>query len=121
MSSPHLNPSPRQPQAGDWAARLIPGAAGAFRVSKKKAAMRVGGDFQPFAAHIPASSREIPSPENFLAGLLPEFLKKVWARNGLSAMAADFALITVNWLLVVAIFIQFGRVFSHTQAFEHSA
>ncbi len=35
-------------------------------------------------------------------------------------MAADFALITVNWLLVVAIFLQFGRVFSPA-AFEHSA
>jgi len=36
-------------------------------------------------------------------------------------MAADFALISVNWLLVVAIFLELGRVFSHTRAFEHSA
>src|SRR5271166_144320 len=118
MSSPHLNPSPRQ--ASDWAARLIPGAAGAFRVTGKKPAMRVGAGLQPLAAVVPASSRGVSLPENFFAGLLPEPVKKLWARNWLSAMAADCALITVNWLLVVAIFLQFGRIFSHARAFEHA-
>jgi exopolysaccharide biosynthesis polyprenyl glycosylphosphotransferase len=121
MSSPHLNPSPRRPQASDWAARLIPGAAGVFRLAEKKPVLRVGADFQPFAAQALPPSREASSLENFLAGVLPEPVKKLWARNWLGAMAADFALITVNWLLVVAIFLQFSRVFSHTRAFEHPA
>jgi len=121
MASPHLNPSPRQSRASDWAARLIPGTAGAFGVTGKKPVLQVGTGLQPLAAEIPASSRKVSLPANFLAGLMPEPVKKLWARNWLGAMAADFALITVNWLLVVAIFLQFGRVFSHTRAFEHSA
>ena len=120
MSSPHLNPSPRQPQSSDWAARLIPGAAGVFRVAKKKSVARVGAGFQPLAAAVPAASREMWLPEDFLAGLLPEPVKKLWARNWLGAITADFALITVNWLLVIALFLQFGRIFSHVPAFEHA-
>jgi exopolysaccharide biosynthesis polyprenyl glycosylphosphotransferase len=72
------------------------------------------------AAQVPAPSLEVSLPENFFAGLMPEPVKKLWARNWLGAMAADFALITVNWLLVVAIFLQFGRIFSHARAFQHT-
>jgi exopolysaccharide biosynthesis polyprenyl glycosylphosphotransferase len=82
--------------------------------------MRVGARLEPLAGQVSASSRE-SLRENFFAGLLPEPVKKLWSRNWLGAMAADFALITVNWLLVVAVFLQFGRIFSHGRAFEHSA
>jgi len=120
MSCPHVNPSQRQAQTSDWAARLIPGTAGAFRVREKKPVLRVGAGLEPLAADVPASSREVSLPENFLAALIPEPVKRLWARNWLGAMAADFALITVNWLLVVAIFLQFGRIFSQARAFEHA-
>jgi exopolysaccharide biosynthesis polyprenyl glycosylphosphotransferase len=80
----------------------------------------VGAGLEPLAADVPASSREVSLPENLLAELMPEPVKKLWARNWLGAMAADYALITVNWLLVVAIFLQFGRIFSHARAFEHA-
>jgi exopolysaccharide biosynthesis polyprenyl glycosylphosphotransferase len=99
---------------------LIPGAAGAFRVREKKPVLRVGAGLEPVAAEVPASSREVSLPENLLAELMPEPVKKLWARNWLGAMAADFALITVNWLLVVAIFLQLGRIYSQARAFEHA-
>jgi exopolysaccharide biosynthesis polyprenyl glycosylphosphotransferase len=99
---------------------LIPGAAGVFRVARKKPSMSVGAGFHASAQPVRAPSREESSLENFLAGLLPEPVKKLWERNWLGAMAADFALITVNWLLVVAIFLQFGRIFSQARAFEHA-
>jgi exopolysaccharide biosynthesis polyprenyl glycosylphosphotransferase len=99
---------------------LIPGAAGVFRVREKKPALRVGAGLQPLAAQVPGSSSGVSLPEDFFAGLMPETLKRLWARNLLSAMVADFALIIVNWLLVVAIFLQFGGIFSHARAFEHA-
>jgi exopolysaccharide biosynthesis polyprenyl glycosylphosphotransferase len=120
MSSSQLNRSPRQPQTSDWAARLIPGAAGVFRGGTKKAAMRVGANLQPLAARVRTSLR-IASPENQFAVLPVELLRRPWERNFLSAMAADFALVGVSWLLVAAVFVQLHEVFAHVRLFEQVA
>jgi exopolysaccharide biosynthesis polyprenyl glycosylphosphotransferase len=119
MSSPQLNPSPQQPQSNDWAARLIPGAAGVFRGGTKKCAVRVGANLQPLAARVRTSLR-IASPENQFAVLPVEAFQTPWVGRGLSAMAADFALVGVSWLLVAAVFVQLHRVFTHARLFEQA-
>jgi exopolysaccharide biosynthesis polyprenyl glycosylphosphotransferase len=121
MSSPHLNPSPRQPQTRDWAARLIPGAAGVFRGHTKKPAVRVGAGLQVLADRARASSREAVFPESQVAVLPLEPFRKLWTGSRLSAMAADCALVGVNWLLVAAIFVQLHRIFAQVRLFEHPA
>ncbi len=120
MSSPQLNPSPRQPQTDDWAARLIPGAAGVFRRGTKKPSLRVGANLQPLAARVRTSLRSA-SPENQFAVLPAEGFQAPWVGRGLSAIAADFALVGVSWLLVAAVFVQLHRVFAHVRLFEQAA
>ena len=125
MSSLHLptplSPTPRQPLRGDWDARLIPGAAGIFRATMKKPSVRMGFSLQPLTEAVRVPSQEAAPPENRFAVLLPESLKRLWAGGWLGAMASDFALVGVNWLLVAAIFVQLHRVFAHVLLFEHPA
>ncbi|HLW84741.1 MAG TPA: sugar transferase [Candidatus Sulfotelmatobacter sp.] len=122
MSSHNLNPNPRSPQRRDWDARLIPGAAASlFRRNAKKPPARAGSGLQPLTAPSWASLREVASPENPLAVWLPQPFRKLWAGSWLNAMAADFALVGVNWLLVAAVFLQLHRVFAHAWLFEHPA
>jgi exopolysaccharide biosynthesis polyprenyl glycosylphosphotransferase len=122
MSSPSLSPRTRSPQDGDWAARLIPGAAGTFRGDVKKPPMRASSpSFRPAAERVSAPAQEPPVPATPLSLLWPDPLRKLWAERWLSALAADFALVAVNWLLVAAIFQQLHRVVAHSWLFENVA
>jgi exopolysaccharide biosynthesis polyprenyl glycosylphosphotransferase len=87
----------------------------------KKPPSRVGFSLQPLAEAVGAPSWEASPAENRFSVLLPESLKRLWAGRWLGAMAADFALVGVNWLLVAAIFLQLHRVFAHAWLFEHPA
>lgn len=115
------NPSPRQPRRRDWAARLIPGATEIFHGDGKKRPSRAGQSHQPFVEPVNTLSQAVASQENRFAILLPELFRKLELGSWLSAMAADFALIGVNWLLVAATFLQLHRVFAHVRLFEHVA
>lgn len=115
------NPSPRQPQRTDWAARLIPGTAGAFRGNGKKRPLGVGAGLPPLADWVGAGPPKAAAAKNPFAVLLPQPLTRQGAGNWLSALLADFALVGVNWLLVAAIFLQLHRVFAQAQWFEHPA
>jgi exopolysaccharide biosynthesis polyprenyl glycosylphosphotransferase len=120
MSSPLLSPRARSPRESDWAARLIPGAAGAFRGDVKKPPLRAGSSFRAVAGRVSPPAQAAPTPANPLSLLWPDSFRKLSAETGLSAMAADFALVGVNWLLVGVIFQQLHRVFA-SLLFENAA
>ena len=113
-----LNPSPRQPQRSDWAARLIPGTASAFHTNGKKRPLSVGAGLHPLAEPATGPLATATPAVNLFALLLPAPLKKLWAGSWLSAMATDFVLAWVVWLLVVAGFLQLHRLFAQAQLFD---
>jgi exopolysaccharide biosynthesis polyprenyl glycosylphosphotransferase len=100
---------------------LIPGGAGAFRGDVKKPPLRAGSSFRPAVGSGSAPGQASPTSTNPLSLLWPDPLRKLWAERWLSALAADFALVAVNWLLVAAIFQQLHRVFAHSWLFANGA
>ena len=109
MASSVLNPDAPGPQSHEWAARLIPGAAPAFRGDRKKPPKSASSRFAALTA--PA---QFPQPPNFsvshtAATLLPSPLRSRTSRNWLRSVTADFALITVTWLLIGALTASLGH------------
>lgn len=109
MASTVLNPDSRSPQGHDWAVRLIPGAAPAFRGSRKKSAQLAGTEFKSLArpAQLAQSTKSWVSQT--ATTLLPSPLRSRTSRNWLRLVTADFALVTVIWLLIGASIVFLGH------------
>jgi exopolysaccharide biosynthesis polyprenyl glycosylphosphotransferase len=120
MSSLLSNPSVHQPSGTEWA-RLIPGEAPDFRPGKKNPARAVA----PATAH-PGGLREI-APPSFpartitLANLLPAPFQSRHAWNWFRSVTADFALVTLNWLLIGALLVPLRSAFPRVRLFSYAA
>jgi exopolysaccharide biosynthesis polyprenyl glycosylphosphotransferase len=118
VSSPVLNPEQRKTKVVDWA-RLIPGETPAFRGSRKKPVQSVrpvvSEKVSEIAAQAPMSRPDaLPS---FMPGLLLSRMGWKWARS----LAADFALVTLNWLSIGALLVPLRFLFPHVRAFNYAA
>ena len=114
MSSSLLNPEPYEPQTDGWA-RLIPGAAPAL-CGKKKRPQSVR-PLHTAAGNI-AEITPQPPPRpvaSLLALLLPGPLRSRTAWRWLRCTAADFALVGLNWVLIVALPLAQRAFFSHAR------
>ncbi len=102
----------------DWA-RLIPGDAPAFRGGKKPAQ---SVKLRP-PEKMPAMANEAAAsaPENGLALLMPGRMQGRSAWLWMGSMAADFALVALNWLLIGALLVPLRRLFPHVLLFEYAA
>ena len=119
MASSFLNSRQQKTQVVDWA-RLIPGGTPAFRDGGKKSARSV----RPFASEKVAEiATEVVAnaPVNALALLLPGPLQSRMAGRWVRAMAADFALVALNWLLIGALQVPLRVLFPHVRLFEYAA
>lgn len=120
MVSPSLLSNARQKAHESKWARLIPGAAPAFRAAGKKPVQSVrsvaGNNVTEIAAPQPASVAE-----NAFLLLIPRPLRARTARRWLRSTAADFALVGVNWLLLGALLVPMQRAFPQIRAFRFDA
>jgi exopolysaccharide biosynthesis polyprenyl glycosylphosphotransferase len=119
VSSPFLNPGQQKPQLVDWA-RLIPGETPAFRREGKKPAQSV----KPFASEkVSEIATEVAAsaPDNAVTLLLPGPLQSRMAWKWVRSMAADFALVALNWLLIGALQVPLRVLFPHVRLFEFAA
>jgi exopolysaccharide biosynthesis polyprenyl glycosylphosphotransferase len=103
LSSSAFNAGAQSPRGAEWAARLIPGVTPVFGGDRKKVAQSVKAGFTRPTALI---AELTPSPEWTLsqtaALLLPCPPGSRTRRNSLRLVSADFAFVTLNWLLVGA-------------------
>ena len=109
--------STQNPQPAEWA-RLIPGEIPEFRRPGKKPVQGV----RPFPldkiSDRPQSSR---LRESSLAFLLPGPLQTRAAWKWLISVAADFALVALNWLLIGAALVPLRILFPHVRTFGYAA
>jgi exopolysaccharide biosynthesis polyprenyl glycosylphosphotransferase len=118
VSSPFLQPGQRKPQGGEWA-RLIPGGSPAFRGGKKPVQ-----SFRPYASEKVSpitTETAVGTTESALTLLLPAPLRRRMAIHWLLSIAADFALVTVNWLLIGALLVPLRILFPHVRLFHYAA
>jgi exopolysaccharide biosynthesis polyprenyl glycosylphosphotransferase len=119
VSSPFINSGRQQPQVVDWA-RLIPGGSPDFRAGKKKPARSV----RPLATEkVSEITVEVVAgaPEDVRTLFLPGLLQSRIAGRRLRSMAADFALIALNWLLIGAVQVPLRGLFPHVRLFGYAA
>ena len=111
VSSSIFNPGPQGTPSTDTAARLIPGVAPTFRRARK----RPPQPEQPGFAAPPEQMLEcdratkLRASQTAAALLLPSPLRSRTSRNWLRLVTADFAFVSLNWLLVGAVRVQVGR------------
>ena len=108
MSSLLVHPAERQSRTEDWA-RLIPGEIAAFRGNSRKPPRSVT-PFPNQSANVTRHEKG-DSQNGPLALLLPAPMQGELAWGWLRSMAADWALITLNWLLLGALLVLSGRFF----------
>ena len=122
MSSLFPNLRQQKPQSIDWAARLIPGAASDFRRGGKKSPQSVRFALLPQAEPQAMATQEAATVWGSLTEfLLPRALNNWQAGVWLERVAADFALIGLNWLIVGAIILQLRSAFPQVAVFQHPA
>jgi len=119
VATSYLNSRQQKPQTEAWG-RLIPGGT-AERLNKGKKPVRSTG---PTAAEkiSEISSGAVGSKqESTLSLLLPGPLQSRTARKWVRSMAADFALVAVNWLLIGALQVPLREVFPRVRLFQYAA
>jgi exopolysaccharide biosynthesis polyprenyl glycosylphosphotransferase len=119
MSSPLLNPEHQKPQVVDWS-RLIPGETPGFRHGRKKASQSVRSRAPEKISEIAAEPPESP-PKNTLTLLMPGPLQSRMAGRWLRSMAADFASVALNWLLIGAVLVPLRMIFPRVRSFDYAA
>jgi exopolysaccharide biosynthesis polyprenyl glycosylphosphotransferase len=108
-----------RPQEADWASRLIPGMAKSSSVRDKKPPMRFGES--------PAKATALPIEKKrsllhaVRSWLIPDGLICQQIFSVLPAVAADCALIILNWLLIGALTIPLRTFWPQVRLFEHAA
>jgi exopolysaccharide biosynthesis polyprenyl glycosylphosphotransferase len=119
MSSPLLHPGKQKAQIVDWA-RLIPGETQVFRSGAKKPAQRVQACGREKEAEI-ETRVVVGAPENALTLLIPGPLQNRMAWRWVRSTAADFSLVTLNWLLIGALLVPLRMLFPHVRSFGYAA
>ena len=109
MSSSVFNSRPQVGQGTDWA-RLIPGVAAAFRANRKKPPQPANPDFAG-RAHRPEfiQARKLSFSQIVATLVLPSPLRSRRSRNWLRLVSADFAFVSLNWLLVGSVQFRLGH------------
>ena len=115
MSSLLVHPAERQSRTEDWA-RLIPGEIPAFRGASRKPPRSVT-PFPNQSANVTRHERPV-AQNGPLAWLIPAPMKGELAWGWLRSMAADWALITLNWLLLGALLVPLGRLFPDADSIQ---
>jgi len=103
----------------DWA-RLIPGETPGFRGGGKKPAGSVRHAASEKVSEI-ATEAAASAPENALTLLMPGPLQGRMAGRWARSMAADFALVALNWLSIGALMVPLRALFPHVRLFEYAA
>ncbi len=117
MSSQYLNPRQQKAEATDWA-RLIPGQASGVRAGARKPPQSVrAGEGKVAEIGIPATRRA----EDWLGRWLPRPLQGRMAQCWLWSVAADYALIAVNWLLLGAALVVLHGAYPSVGGFAFAA
>ena len=120
MSSPYRNPAPHHTHRALWA-RLIPGESPRFRGKKKSPQSAHRTQWAP--GKVAAIPVENPARKRrpWTAVLLPAPLLKANAWRSARAVAADFALVALNWLLLGALLVPLRTIFPQTRVFAYAA
>lgn len=118
MSSTILHHTPQRTQRADWA-RLIPGATPAIQAGARKPVQSV----KRFPlAETPQSYGDSARPgERAIAALLPAPLRGPMAVRWARSVAADVALVGLDWLLLGALLVPLHRAFSQVPVFRYAA
>jgi exopolysaccharide biosynthesis polyprenyl glycosylphosphotransferase len=119
VSSPFFNPGQQKPPVVDWA-RLIPGETPAFRGDGKKPVRSVKACSSEKVSQIDTETAA-RAPENALTFLMPGPLRGRMARKWMRSTATDFALVTLNWLLIGALLVPLRASYPHVRLFEYAA
>jgi exopolysaccharide biosynthesis polyprenyl glycosylphosphotransferase len=119
VSSPFLNPGQQKSEVVDWA-RLIPGGTSVVRGGAKKPARSVGRFASEKVSEI-ATAGMASGQENPLTVLLPAPLQSRMAWRWVCSMAADFALVGLNWLLIGALQVSLRGLFPQVRLFDFAA
>jgi exopolysaccharide biosynthesis polyprenyl glycosylphosphotransferase len=119
MSSPLLHPGEQKAQVVDWA-RLIPGETQVFRGGAKKRAQGVRARTPEKLTEI-GTRAVLGAPPNALTLLIPGPLQNRMAWRWVRATAADFALVTLNWLLIGALLVPLRMLFPRVWSFAYDA
>lgn len=116
MSSLPVNPRQQQSQPAEWA-RLIPGERPASHKGKRKRLRPV----KPFALEqAAAAARAGEQTTERSATLVPAPVQSRRGGRWLRSLAADWALVTLNWLLVGALLVPLRMIFPRTTFFEYA-
>ena len=119
MSSPLLHRGQQKAQVVDWA-RLIPGETQVFRGAGRSRVQAVRVCAPEKVAEIETRA-VVRAPETALAMLIPRPLQNRMAWRWLRATAADFALVTLNWLLIGALLVPLRMLFPWVRSFGFAA
>lgn len=119
-------PYPQQPrpQGIDWATRLIPGVAAAVRAGARKRARPVQSIVGGYADCVAKSSFapvKDPPAGAALGLFLPGRLNHRWAASWLRSVAADFALVGLNWMLIGTVSLALQTALPQVGLFEQRA
>ena len=118
MSSTILQPRVQKPQQADWA-RLIPGATPAIEAGARKPVQSVKRFHEAQAAQSRGAGAGLG--ERALAALLPARLQGPMAGKWARSVAADVALVGLDWLLLGALLVPMHRAFPQVQVFGYAA
>ncbi len=119
MSTPLVNPEQHKPQVVDWS-RLIPGETPGFRNGRKKPNHSVQSCVPEKISEI-ATEPPGNQPESALTLLMPGPMRGRTAARWLRSMAADFALVALNWLLIGAVLVPLRMIFPRVSSFDYAA
>ena len=115
MSSPFLHPRQRAVPELDWA-RLIPGAPPGVQAGVKKPVRSVSS----IVSEETPEARPSTIGEKIFA-LLPAPLRGRMAARWIRSVAADVALVGLNWLLLGALLVPLHRAFPQVRLFGYDA
>jgi exopolysaccharide biosynthesis polyprenyl glycosylphosphotransferase len=118
MPDPFVQPEHTKSPPVDWA-RLIPGETPAFR-GRRKPVRPVRASASEKVAEI-ATATVAHTPENTLALLIPGPLQSRASSRWVRSMAADFALVALDWLLIGALLVPLRLLFPHVRLFAYAA
>ena len=119
MSSLLVNPRQQESQKVEWA-RLIPGEKPACRTERKRPQSEKPFVLEQASAEASAWEQASDSADGTLTMLVPAPLQSRTGSKWLRSVAADWALVALNWLLVGALLVPLRIVFPRPTFFEYA-
>jgi exopolysaccharide biosynthesis polyprenyl glycosylphosphotransferase len=113
-----VNRAEQKTQHVEWA-RLIPGENPAIHQHTKKGPKSVQAS--GLQAEFPPAFGEVAHPQRRLAVLKPQPLQSPVASRWLRSMGADWALVSLNWLIVGAALVPLRELFPRVWSFRYAA